>query len=103
MVSMLNGFIIEAVAADGECEGIIDPLHDQARADVELQWHLDQGHTLVKAGLSDGWDDVAPEDFIVPEGYDEAPKRNPNPPESTPIPAYLQGQLSQEEWDNLPF
>ena len=103
--AMSCGFIIEVLAADGECEGVIDPFHvgwDQAQ--VEFTWHLGQGHTLTKAGLSDGWDDVAaPEDFIVPEGYDEAPKRNPNPPESTPIPAYLRGQLTQEEWDDIPF
>jgi hypothetical protein len=50
-----KGFVIEAKAADGEIEGVIDPFyvgHKMARE--EFAWHLDQGHTLVKTGLSDG-------------------------------------------------
>lgn len=98
-----DGFIVEALAADNEVECIIDPLFGYSMALADCKRAHAQGYELIQAGLSDGWDDIAPEDFIVPEGYDEAPKRNPNPPESTPIPAYLQGQLNQAEWDSLPF
>lgn len=102
--AMSCGFIIEIIAPDGECEGIIDPFHvDSDQAQVEFTLATGQGHTLVQAGLSDGWDDVAPEYFVVPSGYDAAPRRNPNPPQSTPVPEYLSGSLTQEEWDSLPF